>query len=361
MMNWVPWLRNAAGRRIFVRCVLYTGCLPILALVMLLGALKSYGGERPGPGDSRSPDDLYSLRASDSLTVFLPLVMRGTTWRPFSDNSPWNTPIPASPEIDPNSGAMIAQLQQSTSPVFWINIYTYTVPIWMANSSTPEYKVTCTEGYCGPDFDHVPIPDEAVPDPGSDAHMLILDLERHKSWDMWLARKSQDGSWTAGFGTTFDLNGDGVKPYGQGSARGSGFPLAAGLIYASEVKAGRIRHALVMAYDWPRDCLVYPASTNCGLSSDPNAIPIGARLQLDPSLDLDSLGLSPGAKVVARAMQEYGVYVGDNGYGLSLYAESFYGKPENPWKGLLEENDLVTLPINKLRVLKLGELRCDPH
>jgi hypothetical protein len=156
------------------------------------------------------------------------------------------------------------------------------------------------------------------------------------------------------------LNGDGVKPYGWGSARGSGFPLAAGLIYADEVKAGHIPHALVMSYDWPRGCLVYPASTNCGQSSDSNAIPIGAHLQLDPTLNLDTLGLRPGAKVVARAMQEYGLYVGDNGYGLSLYAESFYGKPQSPWIGLLRENDLVKIPIDRLRVLKLGQLRCDP-
>ncbi len=336
-------------------------CIAFAALVLLLLAFESASGESPGQSGLGGSNEYDSLTPSSSYTMFLPLVMYGETWRPFSDDSPWNVPIPPNPEIDPNSNAMIAHLQQSTSPVFWINIYTYTVPIWMANSSTPEYKVTCTHGYCGPDFDHVPIPDGAVPDPGSDAHMLILDLGRHKSWDMWLAHQSPDGSWTAGFGTTFDLNGDGVKPYGQGSARGSGFPLAAGLIYADEVRAGHIRHALVMAYDWPRNCLVYPASTNCGLSSDPNAIPIGARLQLDPSLDLDSLGLSPGAKVVARAMQEYGLYVGDNGYGLSLYAESFHGKPEDPWKELLQENDLVTLPINKLRVLKLGELRCDPH
>ncbi|MCR4405518.1 MAG: hypothetical protein NUW24_01130 [Anaerolineae bacterium] len=328
---------------------------------MLSFAFKGLGAKLP------DPSGLGGLKGDDSPTpsgnypMFLPLVMRSETWRPFSDNSPWNLPIPANPAIDPNSGAMIAHLQQSSSPVFWINIYTYTVPVWMADSSTPEYKVTCTQGYCGPDFDHVPIPDGAVPDPGSDAHMLILDLGRHTSWDMWLAHQAQDGSWTAGFGTTFDLNGDGVKPYGQGSARGSGFPLAAGLIYADEVRAGHIRHALVMAYDWPRNCLVYPASTNCGLSSASDAIPIGARLQLDPSLNLDTLGLSPGGKVVARAMQEYGVYVGDNSYGLSLYAESFYGKPEDPWKELLKENDLVKLPINKLRVLKLGELRCDPH
>ncbi len=353
------WVGKAVAQDELVRwaiCTMLAGFL-----LLLLFAFQGTGAESPVPGGPGSLSTDGSPTPLGDYRMFLPLVMRSETWRPFSDDSPWNIPIPANPKIDPNSSAMIAHLQQSSSPVFWINIYTYTVPVWMADSSTPEYKVTCTQGYCGPDFDHVPIPDGAVPDPGNDAHMLILDLGRHTSWDLWLAQRSPNGSWTAGFGTTFDLNGDGVKPYGQGSARGSGFPLAAGLIYADEVRAGHIRHALVMGYDWPRNCLVYPASTNCGLSTDPNAIPIGARLQLDPSLNLDSLGLSPGARVVARAMQEYGLYIGDNTYGLSLYAESFYGKPVDGWAGLLRENDLVGIPIDRLRVLELGELRCDPH
>jgi hypothetical protein len=337
------------------------GFLLALEIIVLLAGTRSHAGGPLGLESWRETGEPALLAASSSFTAFLPLVKRSATWRPFSDDSPWNVPIPPDPEIDPRSDAMVADLLESWSPVFWTNIYTYTVPVWMADSSTPEHKVVCTDGYCGADFDHVPIPDGAVPDPGSDAHMLILDLERQKSWDLWLAHRAADGSWTAGFGTTFDLDGDGVKAYGWGSARGSGFPLAAGLIYADEVKAGHIRHALVMAYDWPRNCLVYPpASTNCGLSTDSDAIPIGARLQLDPSLNLDTLGLSPGAKVVARAMQEYGLYVGDNGWGLSLYAESFYGKPTDEWAGLLDENDLVEIPIDRLRVLKLGELRCDP-
>jgi hypothetical protein len=334
------------------------GCLLTLAIVVLLDSPGDPIKRSVPTSDSGQPATNVALTASGSFTLFLPIIQR-EIWRPFSDSSPWNTPIPINPEIDPNSDAMIDNLQSSAEPEFWVNIYRYTVPVWVADSSTPQYAVPCTDGNCWY-FDHVPIPDEAVPDPGSDAHMLILDYAQHKSWDMWLARKLQDGSWIAGYGTTFDLNGEGVKAYGLGSARGSGFPLAAGLIYAQEVQAGHIRHALIMAYDWPRHCVVYPASTNCGLSSSPNAIPVGARLQLDPALDLNTLNLRPAAKVIARAMQEYGLYVGDNSHGTSLYAESFYGKPTNPWVGVLNENDLLNIPVDRLRVLKLGQVNCNP-
>ncbi len=347
--------RQAVGQNLLAAIL---GCLLMLEITILLASQINPAKWSMRSSHSDEPTANTKLVASGSFTVFLPIIQR-QTWRPFSDNSPWNTLIPIDPEIDPNSGAMINNLQSSSDPEFWINLNKYTVPVWVANASTPQYKVPCTDGNCH-DFDHVPIPGEAVPDPEHDAHMLILDLAQHKSWDMWHAQKLSDGSWIAGYGTTFDLNGEGVKAYGQGSARGSGFPLAGGLIYAQEVQAGHIRHALIMAYDWPRNCVVYPASTSDGLSSSPNAIPEGARLQLDPSLDLNTLNLSPAAKVIARAMQEYGLYVGDNSHGISLYAESFYGKPTNPWAGLLSENDLSNIPIDRLRVLKLGQVNCAP-
>jgi len=37
-------------------------------------------------------------------------------------------------------------------------------------------------------------------------------------------------------------------------------------------------------------------------------------------LNLDSLGLTAWQKVIARAMQVYGLYLGDRGGGLTLYA-----------------------------------------
>ena len=39
---------------------------------------------------------------------------------------------------------------------------------------------------------------------------------------------------------------------------------------------------------------------------------MGVRLQLDPELDLESLGLSREVKVIARALQSYGMFNGDS-------------------------------------------------
>ena len=69
---------------------------------------------------------------------------------------------------------------------------------------------------------------------------------------------------------------------------------------------------------------------------------------------------SPAAKVIARALQVYGAFIVDRFSSvISLPVESFYGKPgPNPWAGILDENDLIKLPANRFRVLKLGAQDC---
>jgi hypothetical protein len=41
-------------------------------------------------------------------------------------------------------------------------------------------------------------------------------------------------------------------------------------------------------------------------------MPMGSRLQLDPSLDVAALGLEAGEEMLARALQDYGAYIVDS-------------------------------------------------
>lgn len=294
--------------------------------------------------------------------IYLPVVIRYNTWRPFNDGSPWNIPIAANPSIDSNSAAMIQFFHDRNyqDPRPWININRAAAPLWTADANAPRYNVDCGSPNCT-FFQNVPIPNNAVPDPESDGHMIVVDVARQKEWDFYRARKLPNGSWAADWGAYFDLTGNGVLGAGVSSARASGFPLSAGLIYADEIAAGRIPHALVMVIAGARQgCRVWPATATHGWSTDSRALPMGARIQLDPTLNVNSLSLSPGAKVIARALQEFGAYVGDEGSsGAGFIAESFYGKSVNRWTGLLKENDLVGLPTDRFRVLSLGPLTCN--
>jgi hypothetical protein len=295
---------------------------------------------------------------STSTQAFLPIIIKPFAWRPFNDSSPWNTPIGPNPEIDPNSSAMIATLGTSvTGGHFYINMSEWTIPVYYADAKTPTYNVPCIQGQCGGSFGpNVPIPDEAIPDPEVDGHMAVVDWPSNQSYEMCRAKKTASG-WETDWGYSFNLGGLGVQSDGNGTCRGAGFPIVAGLIMLDQIKQGYINHALVMAYDYPRaGVYVYPASSTDG-SGGPNAIPEGGYLQLDPNLDLNSLGLSPAGKTIARAMQEYGLYVGDIAGGIALYAEGLYGKPNLTWTGILAQDDVAKIPWQSFRVLKLPLLK----
>jgi hypothetical protein len=257
-----------------------------------------------------------------------------------------------------------------------VNIAHFGIPLYEADALTPVHRVRSDIGGLGwPGRDGrdavglMPIPDGAQPDPSEDRHLLVIDRARMMEWGCWDMRRERRG-WRAGLCATADLNGTGVRPivqdnptwYTSHGARACGFPLVAGLIRVEEIKVGRINHALVVAYPHIRaGWYTPPASTaqaanGQGAQSD-RGIPCGGRIQFDPSIDVDSLGLSRTGRIIMKALQEFGAYVGDFSGGFSLYAD---GSPEAQayWKnGVLENFELGDrIDLGAFRVLKLGTL-----
>lgn len=298
---------------------------------------------------------------------------RPRPWRPFSPDSPWNQKIPRHAEIDPRSAELVEDLSRSSRWNFLgINIKGYSIPVYFIDSTrTPAVPVKCRDAV-GEGFDKpVPIPPDARPDPESDRHLCIVDKRLGLEWGMWDARRNPDGSWMCGVGAMADLKGTGVRPpHGKAprwqlsaGARASGFPLIAGLILVEEVKAGIIEHALALAYPHCRSrYFIPPASTAQGTTAEARpdrGIPMGGRLQLDPSVDVGRLPLSPSGRAIARALQEYGAYVCDYSGAINLYAD---GSPEaqKEWAaGLLDTYELQRVfnaeMLRRFRVLKMPE------
>lgn len=208
-------------------------------------------------------------------------------------------------------------------------------------------------------IENVPIPNGAEPDPELDSHLTVIDRSSGCEYDLYGAYRSSAG-WRAAWGNSIRTDSDGIYPEGL-SSRASGFAGAAGLIRPEELRAGRIDHALVMAFpNTKAGGPVAPATSSDGSMDADSAIPIGARLQLDPALDLDKLGLRPYERVVARALQEYGMIVGDTGGAVSLYAVHPKSYPSNPYKGLLPDAPyayLDNIPATRFRVLQLPSQR----
>lgn len=299
-------------------------------------------------------------------------------WRPFSAESPWNTKIPADAMIDPLSEILIEDFA-SHSPLA-INMPVYSVATYYIDAAkTPKKKVfPYFQGHYGRGFapgTRIPAPAFAVPPgpEGSTAYLAMIDPFAGRAWEMKQgAQDPETGYWGTSFGAEVDLKGTGVAaPWMtapdtnlSASPRPSGVPLIAGLIRLDEIKAGRIDHALAIAYPAPRTgSFVSPASMALeapeGTAPNLVGLPMGARIQLDPAYDIENTNLTPAAKVIARALQEYGAIVVDQTGSTVLFAESAPAQLE-AWQGLLGPSDLSQLFTEDMmgrnfKVLKLGE------
>jgi len=261
---------------------------------------------------------------------------------------------------------------------FWVNIQQYSVPVyWVDSTKTPMQTVSASLGGTGfrtgaasdsvaAGTGQAPIPSGATPAAGTDKHMSIVDRTAHTEWGFWNADDST-GSWTAGEASTMDLSGSGVRPptndnpwwAGQGP-RACGYSLIAGLITTDDIKSGEIRHALVLAYPHIESrYYTPPASSAQGTTSEAlptRGIPCGGHVQLDPSLDVTKLGLSPAGLLIARALQTYGAFVGDFSGAVSLYADAS-STAQAYWNGgALGNADASKIPLSSFRVLTLGML-----
>jgi len=296
-------------------------------------------------------------------------------WRPFTEDSPWNTPIPADAATDADSTELIRGLAEAGS--LFINIDQWSIPVYYIEmSKTPMQAVyDYYPGEYGRGFDMpraIPIPDDMATQVPSAGYIAIVDKTSALEWDLNQASRRDDGKWMTGFGVVSSLRGKGVyppwneaeTPSEAASALPSGFPLVAGLIRVDEIKTGRIPHALMIASPGIRsDVFVRPASTarlqRSGFAPSTTGIPLGARLQLDPDFNIEKSDLSPTGKIIARALQTYGAFVGDQAGANVLFAEA---GPEQlaEWPGLLTSEELAAvfspeMMAKHFRVIDMGE------
>jgi hypothetical protein len=301
--------------------------------------------------------------------------------RLYTRNSFWYQPIGPAPQYAADEALLQGSLRQASGILLLLR--QYTAPVYFADRDTPRHDVVVA---CGASFDlgvsvlqQVPIPDWAEPgndadgagrpvpttgcgeDAEQDNNMVVIDVERRCEFDFWQARRV-NGVWHSGLPTQLPLDSNGVFANAV-SSRASGLAFLGGVIWPDELAAGRIGHALAFSHACTRSGgPVAPATASDGITPSASALPIGARIQLDPALDLDTLALSTAARSIGRALQEYGGYLvdtgGDCGSGdaIGLYAIDPKSATDDPYQGLLPAADYVdiALPLHALRVLAFG-------
>ena len=160
--------------------------------------------------------------------------------------------------------------------------------------------------------DHVgyPIPDSPLIEGGSDRHILMVDPDACRLYELFNARKV-GASWLAGSGATWDLRSNALRTAGWTSADAAGLPILPGLVRYDEVAAGAIHHALRFTTNRTRTSYIYPARHQAGESASAALPPMGTRVRLKASYDTS--GFSPQARVIAEALKRYGMILADNG------------------------------------------------
>jgi hypothetical protein len=181
------------------------------------------------------------------------------------------------------------------------------IPYNIVDTNTPTYNVSFQ--YAGEsDPGPYPIPANPYIEGGSDAHLLTLDLNQCKLWELYAVQHS-GSSWSAGSGAIFDLHSNALRPAGWTSADAAGLPIFPGLVRYAELKTGSIDHAL--RFTAPNTCgYIYPARhlTAPACSDLP---PMGLRVRLKASVNISSFG--PNAQIVLTTLKRYGMILADNG------------------------------------------------
>ena len=284
---------------------------------------------RPEKGDPLSLPNgtrLFIAMALASLLAFSSLhqvagapLGRAPNCKLFPDNNPWNRRVDKLP-VHRNSADIISSIGRSKGlhadfgSGKW-NGGPIGIPYTVVGRD--QKRVPVRFGYADEsDPGPYPIPRNAPIEGGrrsdGDRHVIVVDRGRCRLWELFAAYPKDGGDrWVAGSGATWDLSSNKLRPRGWTSADAAGLPILPGLARFGEVKKGRIDHALRFTVEQTRRAYIYPARHFASDSTNRDHPAMGQRLRLRKSFDIS--GFPRQARIVLRALKEYGMIVADNG------------------------------------------------
>ena len=301
--------------------------------------------------------------ASQAQTVSTPRQSGGFP-RPYAGSSPWNTPIPQGAPADPRSLDIINfSIIPHKSTANLSTTDTWGLALAYADPSSRRFAVGCTLYGCQQSVAGQ-IPSYAQPNGGSDGKLTVIAPHSGEEIDMWQgAYDSTLGTWSASSRFLADLNGsgfmcgEGQRCNGPNAAGNTGL---AGVVRPEEIAQGHIDHALQLSgvsNYVSKNLIACPATHTDGNSSDPRAIPEGARIRLDPSFSVSAQPWPEWKKVIARALQQYGAIIDDKGGSLSVMGESNVNRGYDAWAkaGVTGSRSLADLPWQRMQVMKITQ------
>jgi hypothetical protein len=267
----------------------------------------------------------------------------------FPADNPWNRDISSLP-VDKNSANYVAAItalggNQKLHADFG-GAGAYGIPYITVPGSQSPVPVDFTDYGDESDPGPYPIPLAAPIEGGSDAHVLAVDRDHCKLYELFGA-SAGSGRWSAASGAVFDLTSNALRPDGWTSADAAGLPIFPGLVRYDEVSAGQITHALRFTVSRTQRAYLHPATHWASSSTDPNLAPMGLRLRLKASFDIASY--TGQSRVVLNALKKYGMIVADNGSNWYLT-----GAADTRWNDT-DLDQLKKVPGSAFEVVDTGE------
>lgn len=282
-----------------------------------------------------------------------------TSLRAFGADTWWNAPVPADAPNHPREAAILRYMKTAREAgegcvrLAGAGSSQWGQPVYWASSTDRSYDVRVSIGTRPPELAKLRIPAGASAARTSDRAMTIFDVS--KGYVVALTGARYDAltrTWRAQGATVTYLDSNGLHartgraddPRNQGSHRGNNG--ATMMARYDEVRTGAIRHVLKVA-SGPEtaDRFVFPMIGSDGDTNDPVAPPQGLRFRIKPSVDIDALRLHPQAKVIAKALQRYGFYLGDSGGRTSLKLENTQASGQGQ-KWTVSAEALCGLPLD---------------
>jgi hypothetical protein len=278
---------------------------------------------------------------------------------PFPSDNPWNTDISGSP-VDPDSAAILANIGLNTTlhADFGAGLYDGApigIPYIIVSGSQPDVSVVFTLYGDESDPGPYPVPHDAPIEGGvmsnGDRHVLVIDRDSNRLYEIGNAYPQNDGSWAAACGAVFHLDSNTVRPGGEPgwtSADAAGLPIFPGLVRYEEAASGVIRHAFRFTVGVSRRAYVPPATHWASSNTSADRPPMGMRVRLKSSFVIPS-GFSTESRAILQAMKTYGMIVADNGSNWFIS-----GVPDDRW-----DNDALHTELGSVKGSDFEVIRMD--
>jgi hypothetical protein len=271
----------------------------------------------------------------------------------FPASNAWNQEIATAP-LHPLSTQIINHIQaigsKALHPDFGENPL-YGIPFVVVPATQPLVPITYNAYGSESDPGPFPIPLNAPIEGGGgggDSHVLVLQQQTCQLYELFAARQSGAG-WVAGSGARFDLTTGALRTIGWTSADAAGLPILPGLVRFDEVAAGAINHAIRVTFSETQKGFILPATHLASGDTDPTLPAMGMRLRLRADFNVNAL--TGQARVIAAAMQRYGLIVADNGSNWF-----FQGAPDPGWNDD-DLNQLKGIPGTAFEVVDTGPVQ----